>query len=61
MGFYMSIEDLIAEARAKRSPEEQARLDEAHRLRILEFDKRIAQKFKAREVTQELLNKVINL
>ncbi len=57
----MTLEQLIADARAKRSPEEQARLDEEHRVRMKAVDDRLRREWKAQLVTQELLNKVIDL
>lgn len=57
----MSLEQLIADARAKRSPEEQARMDDILRIRMKALDDRLRREWKAQEVTQELLNKVISL
>lgn len=57
----MTLEKLIEEARAKRDPAEQARLDEAMRARMRELNQRLHREFKAQEVTEELLNRTISL
>lgn len=57
----MTLEQLIEANRAKRSPEEQARLDQAMRDRMARLNKRLHREFKAQEVTEELLNRVISL
>lgn len=57
----MALEELIEEARKKRSPEEQALIDASLRERMDAVDKRLRREFKASIVTQEQLNRVISL
>lgn len=56
----MSLEQLIEEARRKRPPEEQARLDAEHRKRMEALDRRLSKEFRDSIVTQEQLNRVID-
>lgn len=53
----MSIEKLIEEARAIRSPAEQLLIDGKHQERIATLERRLSKEFKASIVTEELLNK----
>lgn len=57
----MSIEQLIEDARSKYTPEKRAELQAEHQRRVDEFNKRLHREFKDSIVTQELLNKVIDL
>lgn len=57
----MTLEKLIEEARARRSPEEQAEINKGYRERMQALDQKLRREFKAQEVTQELLNRVISL
>lgn len=57
----MTLEQLISDARARRSPEEHARLDGIYRARMKAVDIQLRREWKAQEVTQELLNRVISL
>lgn len=57
----MSLQDLIDQARKNRSPEEQAKLDEQRNERMRLFNIKAKQEWDDGLVTEELLNKVINL
>jgi hypothetical protein len=57
----MTIQDLIDQARARRSPEEQAQIDEDMRLRMEAINKREHALFVASCVTEEQLNRLISL
>lgn len=57
----MTLEKLIEQARARRSPEEQAEINRHYQERMQALDKRLRREFKAQEVSQELLNRVISL
>lgn len=57
----MTLEQLIEAARAKRTPEENAYLEDVMRTRMRELNKRLSREFKTQEVTEELLNRMISL
>lgn len=57
----MTIEKLIEEARKRRSPAEQLLIDGQHQDRMRRLDIKLAKEFKAQIVTEEQLNRVINL
>lgn len=55
----MTLEKLIEDARTRQGTHEQRLAEAQERMRVSNV--RIAQEWKAQEVTQELLNKVIDL
>lgn len=57
----MTIEKLIEEARKKRPIAEQLLMDGKHQERMKRLDIKLAREFKASIVTEEQLNRVINL
>lgn len=57
----MTLEQLIEQARLKRSPEEQAALDQIRRDSYVALDKRLRKEFKDSIPTEELLNRMISL
>lgn len=57
----MSLERMIEEARARRTPEERAALQAKMDRRMSEVDKRMRKLWRDTEVTEELLNRVISL
>jgi len=57
----MSLEQLIEQARLKRTPEKQAALDQSRMNSYVVLDKKLRKEFQDSIPTEELLNKVINL